>query len=126
LLGTLPETLPEPFDVAMTRPVGIDGLVSFEGRQYSVPFVHVRTLVEVRGCATTVQILADNAIVAVHARHTPHRLVIDPAHYEGASTDRVSAPPPLGRMGKRMLELAAEPVAYRALELYARLAEVAR
>ena len=126
LLGALPETLPEPFDVAMTRPVGIDGLVSFEGRQYSVPFAHVRTLVEVRGCATTVQILADNAIVAVHARRTPHRLVIDPTHYEGASTDRVSAPPPLGRMGKRMLELAAEPVMHRALDLYARLAEVAR
>lgn len=81
---------------------------------------------EVRGCATTVQILAENAIVAVHARHTPHRLVIDPKHYEGASTERVTAPPPLGKMGTRMLELAAEPVAHRAIDLYARLAEVAR
>jgi transposase len=126
LLGALPETLPEPFDVALTRRVGIDGLVSFEGRQYSVPFGHVLTPVEVRGCAMTVQVLADNAIVAVHPRHTPHRLVIDTRHYEGASTERVTAPPPLGRMGSRMLELAAEPVAHRAIDLYARLAEVAR
>jgi hypothetical protein len=52
--------------------------------------------------------------------------VIDPTHYEGASTERVSAPPPLGRMGARIMELAAEPVAHRAIDLYARLAEVAR
>lgn len=126
LLGALPETLPEPFDVALTRRVGIDGLVSFEARQYSVPFRLVLTLVEVRGCATTVQILAENAIVAVHPRHTAHRLVIDPKHYEGVSTERVIAPAPLGKMGARMLELAAEPVAHRAIDLYARLAEVAR
>ena len=126
LLTALPETLPEPFDVALTRQVGIDSLVSFEARQYSVPFAWVRSMVEVRGCATTVQILAGNAIVAVHPRHTPHRLVIDPRHYEGASTDRVIAPPPLGRMGQRMMELAAEPVAHRAVELYARMTEAAR
>jgi transposase len=126
LLGALPETLPEPFDVALTRQVGIDGLVSFEARQYSVPFVYVRTAVEVRGCATTVQILAGNAIVAVHPRHTAHRLVIDPAHYEGASTERVVAPPPLGRMGRRMLELAQEAVTHRSIDLYARLVEAAR
>jgi transposase len=126
LLTALPETLPEPFDVALTRRVGIDSLVSFEARQYSVPFRLVCSVVEVRGCATTVQIVADNDIVAVHPRHTPHRLVIDPTHYEGASTERVSAPPPLGRMGARIMELAAEPVAHRAIDLYARLAEVAR
>ena len=37
-LTRLPETLPEPFDLVAIRLVGIDGLVSFEGRQYSVPF----------------------------------------------------------------------------------------
>ena len=126
LLSALPETLPEPFDVALTRRVGIDGLISFEGRQYSVPFRYVCSLVEVRGCATTVQIVAENAVVAVHPRGTPQRLLIDPSHYEGASTQRVSAPPPLGKMGARILELAAEPVAHRAIDLYARLAEVAR
>jgi hypothetical protein len=38
LLTALPETLPEPFDVAITRQVGTDALVSFEGRQGSVAF----------------------------------------------------------------------------------------
>ena len=37
-LTRVPETLPEPFDLVATRQVGLDGLVSFEGRQYSVPF----------------------------------------------------------------------------------------
>ncbi|NIP81233.1 MAG: hypothetical protein GWM90_19265, partial [Gemmatimonadetes bacterium] len=35
-LGPLP-LLPEPFDVAVTRPVGRDGMVRFEGREYAVP-----------------------------------------------------------------------------------------
>jgi len=38
----LPATLHEPFDVAVRRPIGIDGLVAFEGRQYGVPFGFVR------------------------------------------------------------------------------------
>jgi len=126
LLAPLPETLPEPFDVALTRRVGIDGLVSFEGRQYSVPFAHVGNNVEVRGCAATVQVIASGAIVAVHPRHTPQRLVIEQAHYDGPGTGRVVPPPPLGRMGQRMVEIGREPVAHRSLELYARLSEVAR
>lgn len=126
LLTPLPEILPEPFDVVHTRQVGIDALVSFEARQYSVPFIHVGRAVEVRGCARTVQILANNAIVAVHRRHTPERLVIDPAHYEGAATERVMPPPPLGRMGRRLLELSQEPVVHRSIDLYAKLLEVAR
>jgi hypothetical protein len=35
-------------------------------------------------------------------------------------------PPPLGKMGRRLAELAAHGVAYRSIELYERLAEVAR
>jgi hypothetical protein len=73
-----------------------------------------------------VQFLANNTIVAVHPRHTPERLLINPAHYEGASTARVVAPPPLGRIGQRLLELAQEPVVHRSIDLYARLTEVAR
>ena len=126
LLGKLPDTLPEPFDIAVTRQVGIDGLVQFEARQYSVPFAHVGTRVEVRGCATTVQFVTGNMIVAVHPRHTTERILIDPAHYAGTSTDRVIAPPPLGKMGQRIMELAQEPIMYRSLDLYARLMEVAR
>lgn len=126
LLTPLPEILPEAFDVVHTRSVGRDALVSFEGRQYSVPFAHVGRAVEVRGCARTVQILANNAIVAVHRRHTPERLLLDPTHYEGAATEHVLPPPPLGRMGQRLLELAQEPVVHRSIDLYAKLLEVAR
>ena len=76
--------------------------------------------------ATSVQILAGHAIVAVHPRHTRERLVIDQAHYEGPGTVRVAPPTPLGRMGERLQELARVPVAHRAIDLYAQLAEVAR
>jgi transposase len=123
-LTPLPEILPEPFDDVGVRRVGTDGLVAFEGRQYSVPFAHIGERVEVRGCASTVQILKDCRVIATHRRHTPARLVIDPAHYDGPSTERVVAPPPLGRMGTKIMELA--PVAHRAIEFYAALAEVAR
>jgi hypothetical protein len=52
-------------------------------------------------------------------------LVIDPAHYEGASTPAVTAPMPLGRLGRRLQDLAALPVEHRPIGLYAALAEVA-
>jgi hypothetical protein len=124
-LAPLP-LLPQPFDQVATRPVGVDALVHFEGRQYSVPFAYLGRRVEVRGAAGVVQILADQAIIAEHPRHTERRLVIDPGHYEGASTQRVLAPTPLGRLGRRMQELAAIPVERRPIDLYAELAEVAR
>ena len=125
-LTPLPEILPEPFDDVGLRRVGLDGLIAFEGRQYSVPFAHVGERVELRGCTRTVQILKDGRVIATHPRHTPARLVIDPAHYEGPNTARVVAPPPLGRMGAKILQLAAAPVAHRSIEFYAALAEVAR
>ena len=68
---------------------------------------------------TTVQIIAENRVVAVRPRHTEQRLLIDPRHYNGPGTVRVLAPPPLGRMGERVQALAAMPVAYRAIDLYA-------
>jgi hypothetical protein len=83
-------------------------------------------MVEVRGCAGAVQVWADGEIVATHPRHTRHRLVIDPTHYDGPSTVRVAAPTPLGRMGRRLQELAALPPQRRPIDLYAALAEVAR
>jgi hypothetical protein len=125
-LTPLPETLPEPFDIVVLRTVGVDALVAFEGRQYSVPFRHVGERVEIRGCAGTVQILKDCRIVATHPRGTLERLVIQPGHYEGPNTNRVIAPPPLGRMGAKMRELATASVAYRSIDIYAALAEVAR
>lgn len=124
-LAPLP-LLPEPFDVAVTRPVGRDALVRFEGREYAVPFAHVGRRVEVRGCAGRVQILAEGRVVQEYARGTQERLLIDPACYEGPATERVQAPPPLGRMGKRLQEITAMPVDARPLDLYVALAEVAR
>ncbi|MFU8832920.1 MAG: IS21 family transposase [Wenzhouxiangella sp.] len=118
--------LPEPFDMAVTRTVSADCLVSFEGRQYSVPFQWVGQAVEVRGCCHTVQILAGAGVITEHPRQTRTRLVLDPDHYEGPSTDRVIAPMPLGKMGRKLAELAAIPVEHRPLDLYAELAEVAR
>ena len=106
--------------------VGIDCLVAFEGRQYSVPFAHVGERVEVRGCARTIQIVKDCRIIAEHPRGTAARLVIDQAHYEGPNTDRVIAPPPLGKLGARIQELALAPVTRRSVDFYAALAEVAR
>ncbi len=118
--------LPEPFDQVGERRVGNDCLVAFEHRSYSVPFRYVGQRVEVRGCADTVQILTDGQVVATHPRHTETRLVLDPAHFEGTSTDTVMAPPPLGRMGARLQQLAALTPEQRPLDLYAALAEVAR
>ena len=118
--------LPEPFDIAVIRPVGLDCLVAFEGRSYSVPFPLVTQRVEVRGCADTVQVLAGSDVVATHPRHTQERLLIDPRHFEGASTPEVVAPLPLGRMGRRLAEIAALVPQQRPLDLYAALAEVAR
>jgi transposase len=124
-LGELP-ILPEPFDLIATRRVAEDCLVSFEGRRYSVPFHLLGRTVEVRGCAGRVQVLCDAEIVAVHARHTRELLVIDPAHYEGEATEHVLPPTPLGRMGRRLQEIAMLAPERRPLDLYAALAEVAR
>jgi transposase len=124
-LAPLP-ILPEPFDVTVTRPVHRDAMVHFEDRQYAVPFAHVGERVEVRGCAGTVQILAGGRVVITYPRGTCERVLIDPSCYEGKATDRVLPPPPLGRMGRRLAQIAALPVERRPLDLYAALAEVAR
>jgi len=124
-LAPLP-LLPEPFDLVRRRRVGLDATVRFEGRSYSVPFRFAEREVEVRGCARVVQVLADGQVVAEHPRHTRTRLLLDPAHYKGPGDDRVVAPTPLGRMGRRLQEIAAVVPERRPLDLYAALAEVAR
>jgi hypothetical protein len=126
LLRPLPDFLPEPFDVVVTRPVHRDCMVHFEDRQYPVPFTLVGRHVEVRGCAGKVQILFEGRVVREYPRRTAARILVDTTCYEGESTDRVIAPPPLGRMGKRLEELAREPVLHRSVDFYAALAEVAR
>ena len=118
--------LPEPFDVVFTRTVAHDCTVAFEGRRYSVPFALLGHRVEVRGCARSVQVAADGGIVAEHPRRGRERIVIDPRHYEGESTDDVVAPVPLGKMGRRLAEIAAMVPEHRPMDLYAALAEAAR
>jgi hypothetical protein len=49
-LAPLP-TLPEPFDIAVTRTVAGDATIGFEQRRYSVPFAWIGRRVEVRGAA---------------------------------------------------------------------------
>jgi transposase len=125
LLAPVP-LLPEPFDVAVTRPVADDCTVAFEGRRYSVPFELLGRRVEVRGCTRVVQVAAEGGIVAEHPRRGRERIVIDVRHYEGEATDRVLPPVPLGKMGRRLSEIAAMIPEHRPLDLYAALAEVAR
>jgi hypothetical protein len=98
----------------------------FEGRTYSVPYPLLGRRLEVRGGAGVVQIFAGTELVAQHPRQTRRRLVLDPAHYEGPPGDRVQAPTPLGRMGRRLQEIAAMAPQQRPVDLYAALAEVAR
>ncbi|RMF05939.1 MAG: IS21 family transposase [Alphaproteobacteria bacterium] len=131
-------TMAEPFDVVVSRRVSPDCLISFEGRRYSVPFAWVGRHVEVWGTLKHVVIRGGGREVARHARHSRARLLIDPAHYEGASTERVERPTPLGRRARlqvagmrsaaRRALLDAPPRAEitRPLEAYARLVEVLR
>lgn len=124
-LGPLP-LLPEPFDVIVHRQVGIDCMVSFEGRSYSVPFRLVGSRVEIRGGARHVLVFDHGGQVARHPRHSESRVIVDPSHYSGEPTAEVLPPPPLGRMGRRLAEIASLEPHRRPLDLYAALAEVAR
>ncbi|QJR36209.1 Mu transposase domain-containing protein [Gemmatimonas groenlandica] len=102
LLQPVP-TLHELFDCVVARRVSRDYLVSFEGRRYTVPFTWVGRTVDVRGTAQHVVVWGDGREVARHARRTAARLVIDEAHYGGASTSEVLAPTPLGRRAQQQL-----------------------
>jgi transposase len=126
LLTRLPDRLPEPFDLVAQRRVGRDATVSFEGRTYSVPFRFADQVVEVRGCTSSVEAWAEGSMVATHPRATRSRILIDPAHYEGESTELVKAPVPLGRMGRRLQEILAMRPEQRPIDQYAAYAEVAR
>ena len=124
----MPELLPEPFDLVRTAAVHKDCTVSFEGHSYVVPFPYAGREVEVRGCSGSVQVVDPGtaAVLVSYPRHTLELILIDPACYEGRGTDRVAPPKPLGRMARRLQEIAAMPVQRRPVDLYAALAEVAR
>ena len=127
-LRPLPALLPEPFDLVKTAPVHKDGSIHFEGRTYIVPFSYVGREVEVRGCSGCVQVLDPQTatILVSYPRHTPERILIDPCCYDGPGTERVAPPKPLGKMARKLAEIAAMPVQRRPVDLYAALAEVAR
>ena len=102
-LKPLPETLPTPFDVEVVRTVSDDCLVWFEGRQYAVPFPHMRRSVKVRGCPGRVEIYADGQLLKSYPRGTAARILIDQSCYEGEGTDRVQRPAPLGALGREIV-----------------------
>ena len=128
LLRPLPATLPEPFDLIRTCPVHKDATIRFEGRTYTVPFEYIHGTVEVRGCSGFLEIVDRNngEILRKYPRGTDERLLIDPTCYEGDATDTVAAPRPLGRMSRRLNEIASTGVPFRSIDIYAQLAEVAR
>jgi transposase len=127
-LRPLPGLLPEPFDLVRTAPVHKDCTVHFEGRSYAVPFTYSGRDVEVRGCSGRVQIVDPQtaAVLISYPRHTQERILIDQACYEGPGTAQVLPPKPLGRMARKLQEIASLPVERRPMDLYAALAEVAR
>lgn len=125
-LQPLPDPFPEPFDTVVQREVHPDCLVNFEGRQYAVPFRKVGLTVEVRGCAEKVQMYHDGELLIEYPRRTQGLLLLDPRCFVGPGTDRVLAPQPLGKMGRKLEEIYAMPVERRPLDYYAALAEVAR
>jgi transposase len=116
----------EPFDCVVTRRVSRDALVGFEGRRYSVPFAWITRAVEIRGTAQDVVIWAEGAEIARHPRHTPARLLLTPAHYEGPSTPTVRAPTPLGRRAHQQLMGRAGTPTRRPLAEYAALIDATR
>ena len=62
--------------------------------------------------------------MARHPRGTNERVVLDEAHYCGASTPTHQTPLPLGKVGRRIRELAEADVQLRSVDYYAQLAEV--
>ena len=82
----------------------------------------------VRGCSGSVQVLDPRtaAVLISYPRHTRERILIEPACYQGPGTAQVLPPKPLGRMARKLQEIAALPVERRPVDLYAALAEVAR
>jgi len=102
VLQPLP-TMVEPFDLVVTRRVSRDCLVSFEGRRYSVPFAWVGRHVDVWGTLRHVVIRGAGEEIARHGRGSQARLLLDPAHYEGPSTDRIERPTPLGHRARLQL-----------------------
>jgi len=103
-LQALPLTLPGPFDVQVSRTVGRDCLVSFEGRQYEVPARYCQGSVTVRGCPGEVRIYSgDLKHLRSYPRGTSCRILLDRTIDDFEGDDRVTAPTPLGRLGREIV-----------------------
>ena len=128
LLRPLPATLPEPFDLIRTCAVHKDSTIRFEGRTYTVPFRYAYGSVEVRGCSGFIQIVdrKDGQVVKKYPRKTEQLLLVDPDCYEGQATLRLTTPRPLGKMARKLEEIAAMPVQQRSIDIYTQVAEVTR
>lgn len=128
LLRPLPANLPEPFDLIRTCAVHQDATIRFEGRTYTVPFEYIQRQVEVRGCNGFIQIVdcQNGQILRQYSRGTAQLLFVDPTCYDGEETDTVIRPRPLGRMSRKLAEIANLPVQLRSIDIYAQLAEVAK
>jgi len=64
--------------------------------------------------------------VKQYPRKTEQLLFVDPACYEGAPPLSLTAPRPLGKMARKLDEIAAMSVQQRSIDIYAQVAEVAR
>ena len=129
LLRPLPATLPQPFDAIKQAPVHKDCTIRFEGRTYSVPYPFAGKKVEVRGCSGTVQIVDPKTgeILKEYPRNTEVLLHIDPDCYapmDGSNAGEIPTPLPLGRVARRLEEIASRGVATRSIDFYAALADV--
>lgn len=132
LLRPLPATLPIPFDLIKQADVYKDCTVRFEGRTYSVPYRFAGGKIEVRGCSGIVQMLDPKTgeVVKQYPRHTAQLLLIDQDCYEleqsgGSETQYprpLLHPLPLGKMARRIEEIASQGVAVRSIDFYAQIA----
>ncbi len=109
LLRPLPALMSQAFELVKTVTVAKDCTIRFEGRSYTVPFVHVGTMVEARGCCDHLQIVdpASGTLLRTYPRGTSQRVLIDPTCYDGPGTDRVLPPQPLGAMARKLESIAA-------------------
>jgi hypothetical protein len=86
----------------------------FEVIGFMAPLVVVRRRSDgVKGSAEVVQVLHEGQVIVEHPRHSRQRLLLDPAHYDGPGDDRVAPPTPLGKLGRRLQEIVAQPVEQR-------------
>lgn len=117
----LPESLPRPFDVQVSRRPDGDGMVRFEGRSYHVPLAGLDREVLVRGLAGEVELLVDGETVAVYPRGTRCRRLVRQSFYDGPGTETVAPAVPLGKIGRWIaLETSWEyEAAARGIETYA-------